>query len=130
MIETDVVSIGNLFRSEILVGGEDSGLFDIPPIQRHYQWGIGHSSKEKMNRSAKELIDDLINFYKFHAEDGEPYFTGTVIVYQDPASQAGHYQLMDGQQRWTTYTAMMATIYYWLDQSQFDDYSEYIFIVI
>ena len=53
-----------------------------------------------------------------------PYFTGTIIVYQEDDAEEGHYQLMDGQQRWTTYTALMSTIYYWLDQSTRDDWSE------
>ena len=83
MIETSVECIGDVFLSEIIVDGEDFGLFDIPPIQREYQWGIGHNSNEKMNRSAKELIDDLINFHRFNADNELPYFTGTIIVYQE-----------------------------------------------
>lgn len=124
MIETSVECIGDVFLSEILIDGEGSGLFDIPPIQREYQWGIGHNSNEKINRSAKELIDDLLNFHKFNTDNEFPYFTGTVIVYQEDDAAQGHYQLMDGQQRWTTYTALMSTIYYWLDQSTRDDWSE------
>lgn len=124
MIETSVECIGDVFLSEIIVDGEDFGLFDIPPIQREYQWGIGHSSNERMNRSAKELIDDLINFHRFNDDNQLPYFTGTIIVYQEEDAEEGHYQLMDGQQRWTTYTALMSTIYYWLDQSTRDDWSE------
>ena len=31
---------------------------------------------------------------------------------------------MDGQQRWTTYTALMSTIYFWLDQSATQDWQE------
>lgn len=124
MIETSVECIGDVFLSEIIVDGVDFGLFDIPPIQREYQWGIGHHSNERMNRSAKELIDDLINFHKFNDDNELPYFTGTIIVYQEDDAEEGHYQLMDGQQRWTTYTALMSTIYYWLDQSTRDDWSE------
>lgn len=124
MVETSVECIGDVFLSGILVDGVDFGLFDIPPIQREYQWGIGHFKDEKKNRSAKELIDDLINFHKFNDDNELPYFTGTIIVYQEDDAEEGHYQLMDGQQRWTTYTVLMSTIYYWLDQSTRDDWSE------
>ena len=124
MIETSVESIGNVFSSDILPDGEELGLFEIPPIQREYQWGIGHRSNEKINRSAKELIDDLINFHKFNSDNDLPYFTGTIIVYKEDDAEPGHFQLMDGQQRWTTYTALMSTIYYWLDQSATQDWQE------
>ena len=61
-IRTDVVPIGDVFFSDILEGGLESGLFEIPPIQRHYQWGVEDKKNEKKNRSAKELIDDLPQF--------------------------------------------------------------------
>ena len=124
-IRTDVVPIGDVFFSDILEGGLESGLFEIPPIQRHYQWGVGDKKNEKKNRSAKELIDDLLNFHKFNFDNDLPYFVGTIIVYQDEASEHGCFQLMDGQQRWTTYTALMGVIYSLFDSDQTgEDWSE------
>jgi hypothetical protein len=118
VIQTDVVPIGDVFQSNILEGGLESGVFEIPPIQRQYQWGIGDKKNEKKNRSAKELIDDLLNFHKFNSDNDLPYFVGTIIVYQDASSRHGCFQLMDGQQRWTTYTALMGVIYSLFDGDQ------------
>ena len=43
---------------------------------------------------------------------------GTIIIYQDENAAAGVFQLMDGQQRWTTYTALMGVIYNLFDRDQ------------
>ena len=86
---------------------------------------MGDKKNEKKNRSAKELIDDLLNFHKFNIDNNLPYFVGTIIVYQDEASEHGCFQLMDGQQRWTTYTALMGVIYSLFDSDQTgEDWSE------
>ena len=118
MIQTDVVPIGSVFFSDILENGIEAGVFEIPPIQRHYQWGIGDKNNEEKNRSAKELIDDLLNFFTLNQSNEIPYFVGTIIIYQDENAAAGVFQLMDGQQRWTTYTALMGVIYNLFDRDQ------------
>ena len=51
---------------------------------------MGHRTqvKRKNQRSAKELIDDLINFHKFNSDNDLPYFTGTIIVYKEDDAES------------------------------------------
>ena len=44
-----------------------------------------------------------------------PYYCGTIIVYVDQHGDEDTFQLMDGQQRWTSYTALMGAIFHLLD---------------
>ena len=118
MIYTSVVPIGGIFTDELIEHGVECGLFNIPPIQRQYQWGPGHDDMAEQNRSARELIEDLINFWRFNMENEDPYFTGTMIIYKEEGDDEGMYHLMDGQQRWTTFTALMGTIHHLLDGDQ------------
>ena len=118
MIYTSVVPIGGIFTDELIEHGVESGLFNIPPIQRQYQWGPGHDEIAEANRSARELIEDLINFWRFNLDNEDPYFTGTMIIYKEDGDDEGMYHLMDGQQRWTTFTALMGTIHHLLDGDQ------------
>lgn len=117
MIETEVVSIGNLFLSEILQSENQTGHFAIPPIQRGYQWGVGVENDPNVDRSAYVLLKDLVNYANSPTSEEMPYYSGTIIVYKDRFSPEGKYQLMDGQQRWTSITAMMGVIHHLLDQS-------------
>ena len=58
----------------------------------------------------------MINFNQFNSTNSQPYFTGTMILYQkDEDSDSNVFQLMDGQQRWTTLTALFGTIYHLID---------------
>tara|TARA_B100000767_G_C19778333_1_gene544219 strand:+ start:9192 stop:11141 length:1950 start_codon:yes stop_codon:yes gene_type:complete len=118
MIYTSVVPIGGIFTDELIEHGVECGLFNIPPIQRQYQWGPGHDEIADQNRSARELIEDLINFWRFNMDNEDPYFTGTMIIYKEEGDDEGVYHLMDGQQRWTTFTALMGTIHHLLDGDQ------------
>ena len=88
--------------------------FIIPSIQRDYQWGIGNDDTESGNDSAYAFIEDLIRYHQKIEDNQDPYFLGTFIVYKQ---KNGDVNVMDGQQRWTTITALMAAIYHILDKS-------------
>jgi|GEM_PF-2912014 len=117
MIETEVVSIGDLFFSEILQNENQTEHFAIPPIQRGYQWGVGVENDPNVDRSAYVLLKDLVNYSYSPSSEEMPYYSGTIIVYKDSLGHDGKYQLMDGQQRWTSITALMGVIHHLLDQS-------------
>lgn len=119
LVRTDVAPLGELKQNQIFSNADVQ--FVIPSIQRSYQWCIGHDSKENLNDSAFAFIEDLIRFSDTADRHDEPYFLGTLIVYN---SHDGNVDVMDGQQRWTTLTALMAAIHYLLDGSTGDDTSE------
>jgi uncharacterized protein with ParB-like and HNH nuclease domain len=64
--------------------------FIIPPYQRPYVWG---------NEQINKLIDD---FYGAFSEKDSSYYVGTVLLYEQEIDDKIFYQLIDGQQRFTT----------------------------
>ncbi len=73
--------------------------FQMARYQRHYEWG---------RREMDELLDDLGEAYAEHVADparGAFHFLGNVILY---ASPQGHIEVVDGQQRLTSLTLMLA----------------------
>ena len=115
-IETKVLCLGDVVSSDLLGDLAERGCFSIPAIQRQYQWGPGDTDSDAKNRSAREFLDDTILFHRLAGKKGNPYFIGTMILYREKNTPDGHYQLMDGQQRWTTITSLMGVIYHLLDQ--------------
>ena len=101
-ISTKVVSLGQL-------SSENRHGLMIPTIQRDYKWGPGHDTDEKPNSAAYIFLEDMIDFFDLRAEQ-DIYFTGTMIVFDEEGEPRT--QLMDGQQRWTTITALMGIIKY------------------
>ena len=72
--------------------------FTIPEIQRDYAW----DAKDQV----KKLFEDLWKYSYVTKHDISPqYFLGTVIVYS--GHDDGSLQIMDGQQRITTITALI-----------------------
>lgn len=72
--------------------------FSIPPYQRPYAW-----TEEQVG----ELMDDLVDFRR-NQDGGEPYFLGSIVLIKtenEPPSQ-----VIDGQQRLTTLTILLAAI--------------------
>ena len=116
IVDTRVVTLQELKKCPIYLQSDVQ--FVIPSIQRSYQWCIGHDSKEGLNDSAFAFIEDLIRFNDTADRHDEPYFLGTFIVYN---SKEGNVDIMDGQQRWTTLTALMAAIYHVLDGSTLEN---------
>ncbi len=69
----------------------------IPNYQRPYAWTVDQVS---------ELFDDLLDF--FRTEDDEGYFLGSIVlIKQEGKPQA---QVIDGQQRLTTLTILLAAL--------------------
>jgi uncharacterized protein with ParB-like and HNH nuclease domain len=68
------------------------GYFQIPRFQRPYSW-----SEEEVNN----FWDDVV------IEDNDQYFIGSMVVYQ---TEKPYFGIVDGQQRLTTITLMLAAI--------------------
>lgn len=80
--------------------------FRIPRYQRPYSWRTEH---------ALQLLDDLASAMDAHSE--EPYFLGSVVL----VAQGNRlYDVIDGQQRLTTLTILLAVI---RDLSTTDSYA-------
>lgn len=72
--------------------------FEIPDYQRPYSWQVEH---------AEELFDDLWTFRE-QEDKSEEYFLGSIVLIKgDASSQA---DVVDGQQRLTTLTILLAAI--------------------
>lgn len=83
------VNLGKLFT--------DDYEFAIPEYQRPYSWGAGE---------ALQLLSDLRAALESNAE--EPYFLGSIVLVKDVNSS--HSDVIDGQQRLTTLTLLIATL--------------------
>jgi len=90
---SDTIAIGDLFHNT---------KFTVPEIQRDYAWNA--------KKEVSKLLEDMWKYFKVTDHKTSPqYFIGTIIVYsggkQDEAKQ-----IMDGQQRITSLTSLMAAI--------------------
>lgn len=80
----------------------DEYMFSIPAYQRPYSWGVDQ---------AQELLDDLISYMRAGGsklEEIPPYFLGSLVLIKDESSPKA--QVVDGQQRLTTLTLLLACI--------------------
>src|SRR5438874_12060241 len=78
----------------------DDYVFQIPGYQRPYAW---------TTEQARELLDDLLAFSKAGGSTIEklpPYFLGSIVLIKDEADPNA--QVVDGQQRLTTLTLLLA----------------------
>ena len=69
----------------------------IPPYQRPYAWTIDQAS---------ELFEDLHSFYQY--EPDEEYFLGSIVLIKE--ENKPHSEVIDGQQRLTTLTILLAVL--------------------
>ena len=67
----------------------------MPPYQRSYSWG---------DREAGELLTDLLDA----AETETPHFIGAIVL--NKGSEEGLLEIVDGQQRLTTLTILLAVL--------------------
>jgi hypothetical protein len=76
--------------------------FTIPEIQRDFSWDAADQ--------VSKLLEDMWKYHTVTDKTTVPqYFVGTIIVYSgDEHGQA--FQIMDGQQRITSFTALIAAI--------------------
>ncbi|WP_187871853.1 DUF262 domain-containing protein [Helicobacter pylori] len=67
--------------------------YQIPDYQRPYQW---------TEENCEKLLDDLFSSYEYYKKSG--YFCGSlVLVKSDPNSKTETYDIVDGQQRLSTF---------------------------
>jgi hypothetical protein len=90
-IESQDLSIGSLFKD----------FYSVPDFQREYVW-----QREQVERLLQDIYDE------FYDEDGEltaspEYFMGSIVACK---ADDGTYQLIDGQQRMTTFYLVLCAI--------------------
>ena len=87
--------------------------YDIPSFQRPYAW---------TEEETGELFDDLFDFYENEGTD-EQYFLGSVVLVKEDKP---HAEVIDGQQRLTTLTILLAAITSKLSGDDRNDFKNYI----
>lgn len=92
----------------------------IPPIQRHYAWNVGDTARNPTGSQSSKLVEDLKHFSDQMSNGGiEKYFLGNLIVVVEEGQQldsdAIEWQLLDGQQRLTSFSLLMRALWYQLD---------------
>lgn len=85
----------------------------IPSYQRPYAWSFGQTS---------ELFDDLYDFFLKEKEDS--YFLGSIVLIKSDDNP--HAEVIDGQQRLTTLTILLAAITNQFDGDLRADFENYI----
>lgn len=92
-----------------------SSLFEyiIPHYQRPYAWTIDETS---------ELFDDLYDFYI--TEEDEGYFLGSIVLIKEEEKPSS--EVIDGQQRLTTLTILLAALTSKLSGDLHTDFKNYI----
>jgi hypothetical protein len=97
-----VIKSANQYPVHTLLSHEGNLMYRIPPYQREYSW---HKAQWE------DLFQDLIE------ADGA-YFLGTIITVNTTtdAVHSGVLELIDGQQRMTTLTLLLAAVYSVLKQ--------------
>ncbi len=95
---------GKAYQLKDILATEFEAYYQIPIYQRPYQW-----TKE----NCEKLLDDLFEDYEKDRESD--YFCGSlVLVKSDPNSKTETYDIVDGQQRLSTFILLakvLATLY-------------------
>ena len=86
----------------------------IPSYQRPYAWTVDQAS---------DLFDDLFDFYKSEPKE-ESYFLGSIVLIKQESKR--HAEVIDGQQRLTTLTILLAALASILEREQRDILCKYI----
>ena len=69
----------------------------VPDYQREYVWG---------EKEVQQLLDDINE--QIDVSNAHEYFIGTVLV--SPTSQKNHFEVIDGQQRLTTFFLLLCAL--------------------
>lgn len=69
----------------------------VPDYQREYVW---------TDKEVQQLLDDISE--QIDASSDKEYFVGTVLV--SPGSQKNHFEIIDGQQRLTTFFLLLCAL--------------------
>lgn len=95
---------GKAYQLKDILATEFEAYYQIPIYQRPYQW---------TEENCKKLLDDLFEDYEKDRESD--YFCGSlVLVKSDPNSKTETYDIVDGQQRLSTFillTKVLADLY-------------------
>ncbi len=89
-----------------ILATEFDSYYQIPIYQRPYQW---------TEENCKKLLDDLLSSYEYYRESD--YFCGSLVLIAigtDSATNAKTYDIVDGQQRLSTFILLakvLATLY-------------------
>lgn len=86
----------------------------IPAYQRPYAW---------TEEEADTLFEDLYGFYSSEPDD-ESYFLGSIVLIKE--EEKPHSEVIDGQQRLTTLTILLAVLTSQLNGSDYDDFKNYL----
>lgn len=78
--------------------------YNIPDYQRPYSW-----TQDQVDA----LLSDLLEDYQLHAKNH--YFCGSIVLLK-PNDQSTRYDIIDGQQRLTTFIILLAVIKYMYDK--------------
>jgi hypothetical protein len=70
----------------------DASRYLVPMYQRNYAWGEGEIN---------QLIQDVLDYQQ--QKPNQTYYIGTLVVFERPN---GHFEVIDGQQRFTTLTLL------------------------
>src|SRR5579863_9220387 len=89
-IETKQLPLHDIFR--------DNFAFIIPSYQRPYAWE---------EEQVQELYDDLFDFFEGARGEASIYFLGCIVVVHGKDKEA---EVVDGQQRLTTLTMLLAAL--------------------
>ena len=84
----------------------------IPPIQRDYAWNVGNTATNPAGSQSTRLYQDFSAFSEqLQNGQADEYFLGNLIVVvergEDWRSPETEWQLLDGQQRMTSFALMM-----------------------
>ena len=79
-----------LYSLEAIVKESPDWHFNIPIYQRLYVWG---------EDQVLTLLNDLVNAYE---RDEDIFFLGGTLLVEQAAEHSRHFDLIDGQQRFTT----------------------------
>ncbi|APT91110.1 hypothetical protein CSPHI_08860 [Corynebacterium sphenisci DSM 44792] len=92
-----MIKSANQYHVHALFSHEGNILYKIPPYQREYSWSKSHW---------EDLFEDLVD------AEGQ-HFLGTIITLDqtDDALQGSTLEVIDGQQRLTTLTLLLAAVY-------------------
>ncbi|WP_033601660.1 DUF262 domain-containing protein [Helicobacter pylori] len=95
MANESVEIVGKASQLRDILATELDSYYQIPNYQRPYQW-----TKE----NCEKLLDDLLSSYEYYGEND--YFCGSLVLIvtcTDPATKAKTYDIVDGQQRLSTF---------------------------
>ncbi|WP_121028659.1 DUF262 domain-containing protein [Helicobacter pylori] len=97
---------GKAYQLKDILATEFDSYYQIPDYQRPYQW---------TEKNCEKLLDDLLSSYECYKESD--YFCGSlvlIVIGTDSATNAKTYDVVDGQQRLSTFILLakvLATLY-------------------